>query len=173
MASSTSDPDKLGRDIAAYVNGSEPTSEADGSQSDAQRELAAERIEKYKPSTGKRVAAWAAVAVGVLTLISPAFAFVSLADTVGGTLVSAAILIPGGYWLYRDGQDRGRITEWAEANERYERAYRHLNAAERQLFAEPSAELPLLPKRYWPIVWVIVAALVLIGGTVMDAGAGA
>ena len=169
MASSTSDPDKLGRDIAAYVSPSEPTSEPDGSQSDGQRELAAQRIEKYKPSTVKRVAAWAAVAVGILGLIAPVLDFVSIAETVGGTLVATAFLLPGGYWLYRDGQDRGRITEWAEANERYERAFRHLNAAERQLFAAPSAELPLLPKRRWAIVAVIVVALFVVGGAIIPA----
>lgn len=129
----------------------------------------AERLRKYRPTLGKKVAAWIGVVMGVLMVVgiftTDTEGFIS--DVLMGTGLGALMIIPGAYWLMCNHRDSRTITEWVRANREYQVNWEMLAKDERELFSRPE-QLPVIPERRWKTVaYLMIAAFIvaLVGGT--------
>ncbi|AIT61553.1 hypothetical protein [Corynebacterium doosanense] len=149
-------------------------SSADSSQVDPVS--ARERLQKYRPTTKKKVWAWVSVVLGGFMLVSALFSPTSYAEgstvgsVVGGIAVSLGILLPGAYWHYRNRTDQRTIAEWQRSRTSHEELRRVLRGAELELLGRQS-EVPMLSKRRWEIVIVCSLALWMAGGLMLPGAA--
>lgn len=126
------------------------------------------RLQKYRPTRTKRIAAWGAVVLGVLMVI-PLIDAASPVNIITAVSYLITFGLPGTYWLYRNRADSEPVRAWAQAREEYSTNWELLAISERQIFAKPDDQLPLLPKRHWWAIALVCVLTLTIGG--MSAGA--
>lgn len=115
------------------------------------------RLRIYRPTAGKKVAAWVSLGVGIIMLTSVFTA--SWESLVGDILMSIGLgtlcIVPGGYWLLCNRRDSKLVTNWMVANRDYQANWEMLAADEKELFSRPEV-LPEIPERRWKTVWLIM-----------------
>lgn len=118
------------------------------------------RMEKYRPTRRKKIAAWVAVFFGGLGLLGgftpPPEGASVLQNIIAGILLAGVFLIPGVYWLLCNRRDKETIVAWMRADASYRQQLAFVTEDDRRMLAEPE-EWPHIPRRHWAFVWIIVA----------------
>ena len=83
-----------------------------------------------------------------------------------------AFAVPGAYWLWCNRRDTRQVAEWARRRNAYTEDWALLTADEQELFARPDSELPLVEKRRWGIVAVVVVVLLVLASLFIPDAAG-
>lgn len=127
--------------------------------------LAQQRLRAYRPRAWKTALAWTSVIFGVLALLGSGGSFLDegIGYALGSVLLSAALALPGGYWLLRNREDARGIRTWLERQETHDQLSDLLTSADLELLG-PRPGPPVLPKRRWGRV-VAAAVLLAILGT--------
>lgn len=122
------------------------------------------RLEKYRPTKPKKIAAWIGAGIGGLMLfgaVIPSSSMPYLQNLLYGLSMAVMFGVPGSYWLWRNHEDQKLVRNWTQANVAYRRDLGRMSPQDAQLFSEPD-QVPVLPKRRWLAVWAaVIVALVV------------
>lgn len=121
------------------------------------------RLQKYRPTRAKRIAAGGAIALGALMLL-PLIDAPTPTNTATALAYFVAFALPGAYWHLRNRADTRTVRAWAQAREEYSTNWELLAISERRVFARLDDELPLLPKRHWWAVAAVCFLALVVGG---------
>lgn len=165
---------------AAYVEYNDRHFEKGGADSTAPVSAgeAAARLRAYRPAGWKRVAAWGAVVMGAIMLVGGGGVSGEYPQTEAVNSWIASIFyflvfaVPGAYWLWCNRRDTRQVAEWARRRDTYTEDWALLTADEQELFARPDSELPLVEKRRWGIVAVVVVVLLVLASLFIPDAAG-
>lgn len=143
--------------VDAWISG-ERASESD----------AIDRMERYRPNKVKRGLAIASVVVGALLLFTTLFGLGDYTDPareiLGGSVLSLMFAVPGLYWFYANSRDSEKIRDWDARRRANESTAQYLNPEERRMLLGAPEPTPLLAKRRWVVVGVVMFAMMVVGG---------
>ena len=133
--------------------------------------LRQQRLAKYRPRTAKKVAAGISLALAVLMLVPTGQGALAEATTtqqiVAGLCYFGMFALPAVYWLYCNRRDTATVRQWAVSTQEYVDIWKSLDPTTKAAFATPRTELPLLPKRRWWVINVLMLMLMFLGGAVL------
>ena len=122
------------------------------------------RLEKYRPTKPKKIAAWIGAGIGGLMLFSvflPSEGTPFIQSALTSLTMAVMFGVPGGYWLWRNHEDQKLVRNWTQANVAYRRDLGWIRPQDAHLFPEPD-QVPVLPKRRWLAIWAaVIVALVV------------
>lgn len=128
------------------------------------------RMERYQPTKVKRGLATASVAFGALTflvILLGVTEFISpVRELLAGTILSLFCAVPGLYWFGANARDAQKISDWDARRRANEVTARYLAPEERHLLGDPDPA-PLLTKRRWWLVGVVMFVMFAVTGVIL------
>lgn len=138
------------------------------------------RLVRYRPRTAKKIAAWISAGLGLLMILPLVTGETQIATShaeylvwriiLGGVCYALMFWLPAFYWLIVNRRDSKRLQEWADTQADYRDAWESLDPMMKEIFAQPE-KLPLLRKRAWPLIWVVMFVASTCGGMLLPSAA--
>lgn len=123
---------------------------------------------------GKRVAAALSLcvaALGLLGSVMDAPAGDVIATWAGSLLMVAGLALPGLFWFWRNARDQAVIAKWLSRQQDRDELEKILAGQDEQEWLGPRDDIPLLPKRRWGMIIVVMFVLFVLAGAVLPRAA--